>query len=399
MDCALVVAEFCVEQKNENSRVNRKTRTDYPDGSDSSILIENYRWKSRNYIDILPLENQCFKQKNQHKRLFDRIVGMGWEIEYERRVVSLYSKLTGHFSLYNQRNSKFRTKIYKWANFRSFNVSQLKRQCVLGIPDEIRSEVWCYLLGSELMISINPCGYINQLNKDIDEKVGNQICLDLRRTFPNSNDYFINSRNIDNLLERVLNAFASYDIEIGYCQSINFIAAILLINMKEEAAFWTLVQLLSGRRRRKFMVCNWGNIERYYTNGMEGVICDIRVLEELCKEFIPEVSKKLELLEIDFQWFALEWFLCFFITSFPLISISKVLDFIFCFGSNTLFNISIALLDVNKKEILSSRSMEKCMEILKNIARGIIDPLKLIRRAMKYNICDRHIQNLRENSA
>jgi len=42
-------------------------------------------------------------------------------------------------------------------------------------------------------------------------------------------------------LRRVLKAYSTYDREIGYCQGMNFIAAMFLTLMPEERAFWMLV--------------------------------------------------------------------------------------------------------------------------------------------------------------
>lgn len=40
-------------------------------------------------------------------------------------------------------------------------------------------------------------------------------------------------------LKRVLTAFAAHDAELGYVQSMNFLAAFLLLaGVKEEEAFW-----------------------------------------------------------------------------------------------------------------------------------------------------------------
>ena len=47
-------------------------------------------------------------------------------------------------------------------------------------------------------------------------------------------------------LGRVLLAFSVHKPDIGYCQSMNYIAALLLLAMEEdeEAAFWVLVSLI-----------------------------------------------------------------------------------------------------------------------------------------------------------
>ncbi|KAH8584274.1 TBC domain containing [Cryptosporidium sp. chipmunk genotype I] len=384
MDIDLPIFEFSLEdiEKNEFKALENKEigfAEDNPDDCDKSVILENIGWKSHCYVEILPFDFWDVNDSLENTINSRKIVGMGWELEckltkmgYKNFNKSLIEKYNNLFS-----NIIFRTgdKLCNWANYKNFTRKRLMKLCISGIPSEIRGQVWCYLLGSDRMLRNNLNVYSNGLNANIDKNVENQIILDLHRTFPNSKYYSIySSFNKFDALSRVLYAFASYDKAIGYCQSMNFIVAILLVNMKEEAAFWSLVQLASSNRNKEFMLCGWGDLETYYGEGMDGVIRDIVILESLCRQFIPEVSQKLENIGIDFQWFALEWFLCFFVTSLPLRSIMEILDLIFCFGNDVLFNISIALLDINRKKILSSVNMEECMSILKNIAKNTTDP-------------------------
>jgi hypothetical protein len=45
-------------------------------------------------------------------------------------------------------------------------------------------------------------------------------------------------------LRRVLQAFALHNTDVGYCQSLNFVAGMMLILMKEEEAFWLLLTVV-----------------------------------------------------------------------------------------------------------------------------------------------------------
>ena len=47
-----------------------------------------------------------------------------------------------------------------------------------------------------------------------------------------------------NKLRRVLVAFSWYDTTIGYCQGLNRLAAIALLFLEEEDAFWCLVAIV-----------------------------------------------------------------------------------------------------------------------------------------------------------
>ena len=45
-------------------------------------------------------------------------------------------------------------------------------------------------------------------------------------------------------LKRVLFAYARHNPSVGYCQGMNFLTALLLLLMEEEAAFWCLAAIV-----------------------------------------------------------------------------------------------------------------------------------------------------------
>ena len=49
-------------------------------------------------------------------------------------------------------------------------------------------------------------------------------------------------------LFKILGAYSVYNLEIGYCQGMSQIAALLLMYLDEEDAFWALSTLVSGHR-------------------------------------------------------------------------------------------------------------------------------------------------------
>ena len=81
--------------------------------------------------------------------------------------------------------------------------------------------------------------------KNVPENVRNQIQLDLHRTCEQMNE----DANMA-MLERVLLAFAAHNPIIGYCQSFNFIAAMLLLQCSEVRAFWVFAALIEDEWER-----------------------------------------------------------------------------------------------------------------------------------------------------
>ena len=62
------------------------------------------------------------------------------------------------------------------------------------------------------------------------------IIRDLSRTFT-SNEYF-QTKDGQDALFNVAKAYSLYDAEVGYCQSVLFIAGPLLLNVRKSIIFW-----------------------------------------------------------------------------------------------------------------------------------------------------------------
>ena len=73
-------------------------------------------------------------------------------------------------------------------------------------------------------------------------------------------------------LRRVLSAFACDSPSVGYCQGLNYIAALLLIVTRdEEKSFW-LLKALAERL-----------LPDYYAPGIPGLLTDVEVFAELLR--------------------------------------------------------------------------------------------------------------------
>ena len=152
---------------------------------------------------------------------------------------------------------------------------------------------------------------------------------DLHRTFPDNirfksatavNGEGGNRRNdvpAIQSLRRVLSAFSLYAPEIGYCQSLNYIAGLLLLFMDEEDAFWTFVVLVQDILPPNI-----------YDVTMEGANIDQTVLMMLLSERCPHIWNRIsngksfwECEEAEMPTITLvtsHWFLTLFINILPI---------------------------------------------------------------------------------
>lgn len=75
-----------------------------------------------------------------------------------------------------------------------------------------------------------------------------QIDLDVNRTYRDHIMFRERYSSKQQELFNVLGAYSVYNLEIGYCQGMSQIAALLLMYLDEEDAFWALSVLVSDRK-------------------------------------------------------------------------------------------------------------------------------------------------------
>jgi hypothetical protein len=68
------------------------------------------------------------------------------------------------------------------------------------------------------------------------------IQADVIRTL-SAHQFFEKNGHGQKALFNVLRAYSIFDLELEYCQGTSFVAALLLLHMSEEEAFWVLVQV------------------------------------------------------------------------------------------------------------------------------------------------------------
>lgn len=255
------------------------------------------------------------------------------------------------------------------------NGRYLKSLIRKGIPDKLRSQIWPHLLGSMYLYLKYPNVYERCANTDLDVKVLNQIELDIIRTFPNNKNYQRNSIGLVRL-KNVLHAFAIYRPKINYCQSMNFIAAVTLIFLKEDLAFWSLVQLLDADSSPDKI-----NISEYYNSGMCGLRRDMIVIEELLKTKLPKVHVRLKELDIEISWICSEWLLCLFCTSLPITTTLRIWDCLFYEGDKIIFRVVLAIFKLNEKKIMELNSLESILLLFKEFTKNMDESEKLMNTA------------------
>ncbi|ORY56626.1 uncharacterized protein BCR38DRAFT_355499 [Pseudomassariella vexata] len=301
--------------------------------------------------------------------------------------------------------------------------AKTKRFVRKGIPPEWRGAAWFYYAGGPAIVAKHAGVYDSLLKaeaKDVDDEA---IERDLHRTFPDNIKFRSGkpsqappSRNSQQTvtepmgnaarpdetpmissLRRVLHAFSIYNPRIGYCQSLNFLAGLLLLFVEsEEHAFWLL-----------------NIITRVYLPGthelsLEGANVDLGVLMEALRDAMPAVWTKIGG-ELDGSDAArpkrrargknrvaelgqrlppitlcmTAWFMSCFIGTLPIETTLRVWDIFFYEGSKTLFRIALAIFKTSEQEIRNVGDPMEIFQVVQTIPRRMIDANALMEACFK----------------
>lgn len=282
--------------------------------------------------------------------------------------------------------------------------AKMKRFVRKGIPPEWRGAAWFFYAGGPAIVDNHYGVYKDLIRKTatggVNEADSEIIERDLHRTFPDNikfkpdpvegearNSHFpAPETSVLQALRRVLQTFAIYNPKIGYCQSLNFVAGLLLLFMEEEKAFWML-----------------NIITRVYLPGthelnLEGANVDLGVLMSAIKDMMPNIWSKIggELDGTNNQTHGkvsmrlppitlctTAWFMSCFIGTLPIEVVLRVWDSFFYEGSKTLFRIALTILKVGEKEIMSVTDPMEIFQVVQTIPRRLLDANALMEACFK----------------
>lgn len=249
------------------------------------------------------------------------------------------------------------------------NQITLKRLIRKGIPPNLRPKVWFSLSGAAKKKSTVPESYYNDLTNAVEDKVTaatKQIDHDLPRTFPGHP--WLDTQEGHAALRRVLVGYSFRDSDVGYCQGLNYVAALLLLVMKtEEDAFWMLAVLLENVL-----------VNDCYTNNLSGCHVEQRVFKDLLLKKCPRIASHLEALEFDVSLVCTEWFLCLFSKSLPSETTMRVWDVLFYEGAKVLFHVALAIFKMNEEELLLAYHVGDVINIIQRTTHHLFDPDELL---------------------
>ncbi|CAT01079.1 Rab-GAP TBC domain-containing protein [Caenorhabditis elegans] len=225
-----------------------------------------------------------------------------------------------------------------------------------GIPEKLRIVIWPRLLGAERLKHERRDVYAELLlrarlvSKDIK-----QIDLDINRTY---RDHLAFRKRYDVKQKSLLNVLAAYSMfntEVGYCQGMSQIAALFLMYLDEEDAFWSLHQLMVSPKHTMhgFFVPGFPKLQRYEEH-----------FKRVLKKYKPRVYKHLEKQDIPYIYLTKWWFGCF-LDRVPFSLALRLWDVFLVEGDCILIAMAYNIMKMHEKNV-RKHNMESFMEFIQN---------------------------------
>lgn len=227
----------------------------------------------------------------------------------------------------------------KWRQNLKYRPKQLTTLVQKGIPEALRGEVWQLLACCH-----NDHEAVEMYQKLISQNSTseNAIQRDINRTFPAHDFFRENGGAGQEALYRICKAYSVYDKEIGYCQGLSFLVAALLLHMPEEQAFNVTMKIMFDYHLRDLFRDSFAELHlKFYQ------------LERLMEDQMPDLYNHFINLGIEAHMFGSQWFLTLFTAKFPLNVVFYILDLFLLNAMDTIFQVSLALLMLSKKELLT----------------------------------------------
>ncbi|XP_066177112.1 uncharacterized protein [Sylvia atricapilla] len=281
-----------------------------------------------------------------------------------------------------ERVDKWLKMLKKWGKYR--NSDKMCRRVYKGIPLQVRGQVWSLLLDVDKMKKENEGKYelgvklLSSLEKGAGKSEGKlsigsvwkplqmkeqaksfsseikQIDLDVNRTFRNHIMFRDRYGVKQQALFHVLSAYSVYNTEVSYCQGMSQIAAILLMYLNEEDAFWALAQLLTNQRHAMhgFFIPGFPKLQRFQAHH-----------EQILNKLFPKLKKHMDKEQMTTGIYTTKWFLQCFIDRTPFTLTLRLWDIYILEGERVLTAMAYTILKLHKKRLLKM-TLEDLREFL-----------------------------------
>nr|CAD7453849.1 unnamed protein product [Timema tahoe] len=268
-----------------------------------------------------------------------------------------------------EREKKWLKMLKAWGQMST--TEKLRRRIYKGIPNSLRGQAWSQLLNIKTVKEAqegkyeyhlsNP--YVSYFPFPVQEMRQlawrwspeiRQIDLDVNRTYRDHIMFRERYGLKQQALFNVLGAYSVYNLDIGYCQGMSQIAALLLMYLNEEDAFWALSVLVADKRytMHGFFIPGFPKLLRYQEHH-----------DKIMNRFLPKLKKHLDKHGVDTGIYTLKWFFQCFLDRIPFRLTLRVWDVFLMEGERVLTGMAYNLLKLHRRT-LSRLGMDDILQFL-----------------------------------
>jgi hypothetical protein len=259
----------------------------------------------------------------------------------------------------------------------------------MGPPVQFRWLAWSFL--ASRLKSKTARDYERTLKvgrSEQNDKCKYEISKDINRTFP-YNVYFRDDAFGQLQLRNVLETYSVYRKDVGYCQSMNFVVAFILLvsGGDEKQTFWFFFSILE----KSHASIPFDGLAGFYQCGFPLLMQYQAVFKDLFAELMPALHQHFENEDFPESLWVHKWFSTLFLYSFPFDFCIRAWDNILAYGTRFIFNISLAVLQQLEGELMGC-GMVEILELFKKLKRengedSILPPVEvMIEKAQCINI-------------
>nr|XP_046205804.1 USP6 N-terminal-like protein isoform X1 [Oncorhynchus gorbuscha] len=254
-----------------------------------------------------------------------------------------------------ERVEKWLKMVKKWDKYRISD--RMVKRVYKGIPLQLRGQAWALMLDVEKVKNENEGKYerMKEQARIFSQEI-KQIDLDVNRTFRNHIMFMDRFGVKQQSLFHVLSAYSVYNTEVSYCQGMSQVAALLLMYMNEEDAFWALSQLLTNQKHAMhgFFIPGFPKLQRFQAHH-----------DQILSKLIPKLKKHLDREQMSCGIYSTKWFLQCFIDRTPFTLTLRLWDIYILEGETILTAMSYTILRIFKKRLLKM-NLEDLREFLQD---------------------------------
>lgn len=329
----------------ENDGENEATLTSYltdSDDSDDEFGEKEIDYSKLDKYGFLKDEGET-SESSMKRRAMEASRALKW------------SKIIQHWEIYKRKKK----------------LPKLHGRVAKGIPDCVRGTVWKLIVNARGVQKELGFSYPELCAKAHNTKDGRQIDLDIKRTYRNHFMFRDKKGMGQKALSNILKAYSIFNVDIGYCQGMADIAALLVMYMEEEEAWWTLVALI----RRYAM-------QGLFSLGFPRLFQCFSVHEKLLQRYLPALHAHFAKAGIETAMYATKWYMDIFLGALPFPVVLRVWDLYLWGGPDVVYRFSLSVLKHFESELLSL-NFEDALSFINELPKRRIDTDELIKAYKK----------------